>query len=195
MNIYMWFYSLKGSNPGSNLCKEQALAIVRNERRPHAATSSVDEIFEIRYLVSENLRSRIIDIKYYRLLKFCYVPATSAACNRLIFFLFLLRTFTVLMKQTRQVVCIIKQSIFLRCLCLIPLSYSILILSSSMHTHAISYRNSMGWRGTPITLITRLQVLAQATGVNVIQLSFCIKKQLVSHFVFGLGWGANQFTH
>ncbi len=34
-----------------------------------------------------------------RLLKFCYVPATSAAQNRL---LFLLRLFTVPMKQTRQ---------------------------------------------------------------------------------------------
>ncbi len=54
--------------------------------------------------------------KKYRLLKFCYVPATSAACNRLLFFLFLLRLLTVLMKQTRQVVRTIKQSIFLRCL-------------------------------------------------------------------------------
>jgi len=54
--------------------------------------------------------------KYYRLLKFCYVPATSAAHNRLLFFLFLLRLFTVLLKQTRQAVCAIKQSIFLRCL-------------------------------------------------------------------------------
>jgi hypothetical protein len=41
------------------------------------------------------------------------VPATSAACNRLLFFLFLLRPFTVLMKQTRQAVRAIKQSIFL----------------------------------------------------------------------------------
>jgi hypothetical protein len=54
--------------------------------------------------------------KYYRLLKFCYVPATSAAHNRLLFFLFFLRLFTVLMKQTRQAVRAIKQSIFLRCL-------------------------------------------------------------------------------
>ncbi len=37
-----------------------------------------------------------------RLIKFCYVPATSAAQNRLLFFFFLLRLFTVLMKQTRQ---------------------------------------------------------------------------------------------
>ena len=55
--------------------------------------------------------------KKYRLLKFCYVPATSAARNRLLFFLFLLRPFTVLMKQTRQVVRAIKLSIFFRCLC------------------------------------------------------------------------------
>jgi hypothetical protein len=50
----------------------------------------------------------IIDIKSRknRLLKFCYVPSTSAAHNRL---LFLLGPFTVLMKQTRTV----KQSIFL----------------------------------------------------------------------------------
>ena len=60
----------------------------------------------------------IIDIERHknRLLKFCYVPATSAAHNWLLFFLFLLRPFTVLMKQTRQVVCAVKQSIFLRCL-------------------------------------------------------------------------------
>ena len=49
-----------------------------------------------------------------RLLKFCYVPATSAAHNRLIFFLFLLQSFTVLMKQTRQAVRIIKQVYILR---------------------------------------------------------------------------------
>jgi hypothetical protein len=48
-----------------------------------------------------------------RLLKFCYVPATSAAHNRLLFFLFLLLPFTVLMKQTRQAVRVIKKSIFL----------------------------------------------------------------------------------
>jgi hypothetical protein len=48
-----------------------------------------------------------------RLLKFCYVPATSAACSRLLFFLFLLWLFTVLMKQTRQAVRTIKQPIFL----------------------------------------------------------------------------------
>ncbi len=48
-----------------------------------------------------------------RLLKFCYVPATSAAHKRLLFFFYLLRPFTVLMKQTRQAVRAVKQSIFL----------------------------------------------------------------------------------
>jgi len=43
-----------------------------------------------------------------RLLKFCYVPATSAAHNRLLFFSFLLQLFTVLMKKTHAV----KQSIY-----------------------------------------------------------------------------------
>jgi hypothetical protein len=56
-----------------------------------------------------------IDIKRRknRLLKFCYVPATSTAQNRLLFFFLLLRPFTVLMRQTRQAVRAIKQSIFL----------------------------------------------------------------------------------
>ncbi len=40
------------------------------------------------------------------------MPATSAACNRLLFF-FLLQPFTVLMKKTRQAVRANKQSIFL----------------------------------------------------------------------------------
>jgi hypothetical protein len=54
-----------------------------------------------------------IEKRKNRLLKFCYVPATSAANNRLLFFLFLLQLFIVLMKQTRQAVRAIKQSIFL----------------------------------------------------------------------------------
>ncbi len=36
------------------------------------------------------------------------------------FSFFLLRPFTVLMKQTRQAVCAVRQSIFLRCLCTRP---------------------------------------------------------------------------
>ncbi len=47
-----------------------------------------------------------------RLLKVCCVPATSASLPRL----FLLRPLTVLMKQTRQAVRAIKQSILLGCL-------------------------------------------------------------------------------
>ncbi len=54
-----------------------------------------------------------IERRKNRLLKFCYVPATSTAHNRLLFFLFLLRPFTVLMKQTRQAVHAVKQSLFL----------------------------------------------------------------------------------
>jgi hypothetical protein len=58
---------------------------------------------------------RTIDIKSLqnRLLKFCYVPATSASLPRL---LFLLQPLTALMKQARQVVCAVKQTILLRCL-------------------------------------------------------------------------------
>jgi hypothetical protein len=52
-----------------------------------------------------------------RLLKVCYVPATSAGLPRLSFFFsflfLLLRPLTELVKQTRQVVHAIKQSIFL----------------------------------------------------------------------------------
>jgi hypothetical protein len=51
-----------------------------------------------------------------RLLKVCYVPATSASLNGL---LFLLLPLKVLMKRTRQAVRVIKQSILLRCLCVI----------------------------------------------------------------------------
>jgi hypothetical protein len=47
-----------------------------------------------------------------RLLKVCYVSATSATSSKTFFF-FLLRPFTVLMIQTRQAVRAIKQSISL----------------------------------------------------------------------------------
>jgi hypothetical protein len=51
------------------------------------------------------------------LLKVCYVPATSASLPRVSFFFsflfLLLRPLTVLMKQTRQAVRAVKQSIFL----------------------------------------------------------------------------------
>jgi hypothetical protein len=48
-----------------------------------------------------------------RLPKICNVPATSSGPPRL---LFLLQKLTVLMRQTKQAVCAIKQSILLRCL-------------------------------------------------------------------------------
>jgi hypothetical protein len=68
-------------------------------------------------IINDNIGNSIgvtgIDIESHknRLFKFCYVPATSAAHKRLLFF-FLLLPFTVLMKQTRQAVHAIKQSIF-----------------------------------------------------------------------------------
>jgi hypothetical protein len=63
----------------------------------------------------ETLFITTIDIESLqnRLLEVCYVPATSTSLKRL---LFLLWPLTVLMKQTRQVVCAIKQSILFRCL-------------------------------------------------------------------------------
>ncbi len=55
---------------------------------------------------------------YYllRLLKFCYVLTASATVLALFFFSFLLQPLPALMRQTRQAVCSINQSIFLRCL-------------------------------------------------------------------------------
>jgi hypothetical protein len=50
-----------------------------------------------------------------RLLKVCYVPATSVHLPRLLF-IFLLQPLAVLTKQTRQAVQAVKQSILLRCL-------------------------------------------------------------------------------
>jgi len=52
-------------------------------------------------------------LKKSRLLKFCCVPTTSTAFLAY----FLLWPLTVLMRQTREVVCVINQSIFLRYLC------------------------------------------------------------------------------
>ncbi len=46
---------------------------------------------------------------------FCYVPASIATYSKT-FWLFSLRPITVLMRQTRQAVRAINQSIFLRCL-------------------------------------------------------------------------------
>ena len=54
-----------------------------------------------------------IDIESHknRLLKVCYVPATSAHLPRLLFIYFLLQQLTILMKQTKQVVHTLNQSI------------------------------------------------------------------------------------
>ncbi len=60
-------------------------------------------LFEYRHLLVDIERPKI------DCLSFVYVPATSAAHNRLLFFFFLLQPFTVLMKKT----CAVKQSIFL----------------------------------------------------------------------------------
>ncbi len=48
--------------------------------------------------------------KEYRLLKFCYVPSTSATSSKA-FLAFLKWPLTILMRQTRQVVCVINQYI------------------------------------------------------------------------------------
>ncbi len=66
-------------------------------------------------MTSGPLCGQAIDIESLqnRLLKVCYMPATSTGLPRLLFLLLPLR---VLMKQTRQVVHAIKQSILLRCL-------------------------------------------------------------------------------
>jgi hypothetical protein len=71
---------------------------------------SISSFFDIKCLWVE-----VIDIKRKnRLLKVCYVPTTSTPFGP--FSLFLLQPLTVLMRQTRQAVCAINQSIFLRCL-------------------------------------------------------------------------------
>jgi hypothetical protein len=51
--------------------------------------------------------------KKNRLLKVCYVPTTSTRLPRLLFPSFWMQPLTVLMKQTWQAVCTIKQSIYL----------------------------------------------------------------------------------
>jgi hypothetical protein len=57
----------------------------------------------------------VIDIKIIknRLLKVCYVPATTAASFKAFFLFIILRPFTVLMRHTRQAVRAIKQFISL----------------------------------------------------------------------------------
>jgi hypothetical protein len=68
--------------------------------------------FKINYKLP--ILDHTIDMKVKnRLLKVCYVPIISAGLPRL---LFLVRPLTELMKQTRQAVHAIKQSILLKCL-------------------------------------------------------------------------------
>jgi len=59
--------------------------------------------------------AKCIDIESLqnRLLKICCVPATSAGLPMVSFFFLLQWPFTVLIKQTRQAVPAVKQSIFL----------------------------------------------------------------------------------
>jgi len=64
--------------------------------------------------------AEILKVSQHRLLKVCYVPATSAGLSRLFFFSFLWWPLTVLMKQARQAVCAFKQSILVRCLWIWP---------------------------------------------------------------------------
>jgi hypothetical protein len=78
-----------------------------------------------------------------RLLKVCYVPATSANLQRL---LFLLRPLTVLIKQTRQAVRAIKQSILLRCLWF----HSILLSSFSS---TVKMHSSQSFQSVRISLL------------------------------------------
>ncbi len=74
--------------------------------------------YEIEYReVWKQIWLKIIDTKIKNsLLKVCYVPATSATFLAFFSF-FLLWPSTVLMRETRQAVHVIKQSILIRCLC------------------------------------------------------------------------------
>jgi hypothetical protein len=69
------------------------------------------EVFPISILFAHAID---IESLQNRLLKFCYVPATSAGLPRVSFFFFFLLQwpFTQLIKQTRQAVHAIKQSIY-----------------------------------------------------------------------------------
>ncbi len=72
-------------------------------------------------------KKKLTAVSYYHRYRRCKidcsslftVPATSAAQNSLLFFFFLLRQLTKLTFITRQAVCAVKQSIFLRCLWLL----------------------------------------------------------------------------
>jgi hypothetical protein len=70
----------------------------------------------IQIQVRVNAGINYIEALQNRLLKVCNVPATNTGLNRL---LFLLQPLTVSMKQTRQAVHAIKQSLLLRYLWLV----------------------------------------------------------------------------
>jgi hypothetical protein len=89
-------------------------------------SSFVSKQFKFLHLLELKTRPRFCPVSWglsigieslqNRLLKVCYVPAICAGLPRVSFFFsffLLLRPLTVLMKQTRQAVCAIKQSIFL----------------------------------------------------------------------------------
>ncbi len=89
---------------------------VQNQYKLGSIRIAISDFFIIKQMIQYNKHHKSdkqfeasiqISKRKNRLLKFCYVPATSAAHTRLLFF-FLLQTFTVLMKRT----CAIKQSIY-----------------------------------------------------------------------------------
>ncbi len=65
-----------------------------------------------------------------RLLKVCYVPATNARLPRLFFLFLSMQLLTVLTKQTRQAVHVIKQSMYLDVYGLAPWTYVLQLFSS-----------------------------------------------------------------
>ncbi len=101
-----------------------------------------------------------------RLLKVCCVPATSAGLPRVSFFfsfLFLLQwPFTLLIKQTRQAVCAVKQSIYSQmsmgvCYtpnCTPPLGAACRVLFSGMQLLKIMHSTNAAWCMTPTLIAT-----------------------------------------
>ncbi len=70
-------------------------------------------------------------LKKIILIKFCYVPAACAATSKGIFV-----AATLLTTQTRQAVCAISQSIFLRCLCRIQRGFTFEIIAFFCQIHS-----------------------------------------------------------
>jgi len=78
---------------------------------------------------------------------FVMCPLLAQLKDRLLFFLFLLRPFTVQMMQTRQAVCTVKQSIISRCLCIeltivLNDSDSTMVVELSPHHHKVKFYKS-----------------------------------------------------